>query len=118
LIGESSGTDLDLFFYKFEGTSLNLLTSSAGSTASESLTYPIAPGTYYAGVGAARGSTRYTISSSLGGGGGGGGPTIKLAGGHVEVAVSYVDPYSGQRGSATPLPENDSFAFFYYSDPQ
>jgi len=118
LIGETSGTDLDLFLYRFEGNSLNLLATSAGSTASESLTYPIASGTYYVGIGAARGSTRYTISSSLTGGGGGGGPTIKLAGGHVEISVSYVDPYSGQRGSATPLPENDSFAFFYYTDPQ
>jgi hypothetical protein len=36
----------------------------------------------------------------------------------VNVGVTWVNPYSGLGGTAGVLPQNDEFAYFYYSDPR
>jgi hypothetical protein len=38
--------------------------------------------------------------------------------GRVTVGVTWVNPYSGIGGTAGVLPQNDEFAYFYYSDPK
>ena len=41
---------------------------------------------------------------------------LLLSGGHVAVGATWKNPYSGQTGTATPVPEKDPFGFFYFSD--
>ena len=41
---------------------------------------------------------------------------LLLANGQVSVSVTWKSQYSGQGGVATPLPQDDQFGFFYFSD--
>ncbi|MCK6684829.1 MAG: SUMF1/EgtB/PvdO family nonheme iron enzyme [Thermoanaerobaculia bacterium] len=41
---------------------------------------------------------------------------VHLSSGHVAVHVSWRSQYSGESGMATPIPQGDGFAFFYFSD--
>jgi PKD repeat protein len=43
--------------------------------------------------------------------------SLHLSGDRVLVEVVWRNPYSGEGGVAFPLPENDQFGYFYYSDP-
>jgi photosystem II stability/assembly factor-like uncharacterized protein len=42
---------------------------------------------------------------------------LKLSQNRVLVTVDWQNPYSGQWGTAYAIPQDDKFAFFYYSDP-
>ncbi|MFI5180852.1 MAG: hypothetical protein ACHQPI_05640 [Thermoanaerobaculia bacterium] len=44
-------------------------------------------------------------------------PSLLLSGGRVLVTVNWQNPYSGESGVASALPENDQYGFFFYSDP-
>ncbi len=41
---------------------------------------------------------------------------LLLSNGQVSVSVAWKSQYSGQSGVATPLPQDDQFGFFYFSD--
>ncbi|MCK6682751.1 MAG: hypothetical protein L6R30_10085 [Thermoanaerobaculia bacterium] len=41
---------------------------------------------------------------------------LLLSNGGVAVSVSWKSQYSGQTGQGTPLPQKDSFGYFYFSD--
>ncbi len=45
-----------------------------------------------------------------------GSATICLQSSRVKVAVSWQSQYNGQSGQAVPIPQNDGFAYFYFSD--
>jgi photosystem II stability/assembly factor-like uncharacterized protein len=42
---------------------------------------------------------------------------VTLSQNRVLVTVDWQNPYSGERGTAYVIPQDDKFAFFYYSDP-
>ena len=44
------------------------------------------------------------------------GPELLLGGGRVAVSCTFRDPYSGEGGTAVPIPQNDSFGYFSYRD--
>ncbi len=48
--------------------------------------------------------------------GSGGAQELLLSGGGVSVTCTFKNPYNGQTGNAVPIPQNDSFGFFYYGD--
>ncbi len=49
--------------------------------------------------------------------GGGVAQSMALSRNRVLVTVDWQNPYSGQRGTAYSLPQNDQMGFFYYTDP-
>jgi len=46
----------------------------------------------------------------------GSGTPLVLAGGRVSVTVDWQSQYSGQAGHAVPIPQQDGFGFFYFTD--
>jgi subtilisin family serine protease len=44
------------------------------------------------------------------------GPELLLDAGQISVTVTWRNQYSGQTGTATPLPQDDQFGFFYIAD--
>ena len=42
---------------------------------------------------------------------------LLLRNGKVAVSVAYRNPYSGENGTATPIPQNESFGYFSFGDP-
>jgi hypothetical protein len=42
---------------------------------------------------------------------------LVLSGGQVSVGVTYRSQYSGETGTAMPLPQQDEFGYFYFSSP-
>ena len=42
---------------------------------------------------------------------------LLLDGGQISVSATWWSQYSQQSGTATPLPQDDQFGFFYISDP-
>jgi hypothetical protein len=60
----ASGTDFELFLYKWSGSAWNKVASSAGPTSTESISYPGTAGYYYFEVKSYSGSGAYTVNYS------------------------------------------------------
>lgn len=60
--GPNNSTNFDLYLWKWNGSSWQVVASSAGSLSSEAITYSGSPGYYYCGVYSRNGSGSYEVS--------------------------------------------------------